>query len=177
MVDPAETIVVMGRVAAPYGVHGCVRIHCYCASPQTLLDQEQWWLRPLQSQAWQVTGHGDARIHGAAVLARFAGVDDRDAAERLRGTEVGVARSMLPALATDEYYWADLVGLDVVNREGVALGQVTDIAEFGAHPVLRVRAPAAPAGSSERLIPLIGAFVDRVDLTARRIDVDWQPDY
>jgi 16S rRNA processing protein RimM len=82
----------------------------------------------------------------------------------------------MPALERGEIYWADLVGLEVVNRQGVALGQVIAVQEYGGHPVMRV-APGAGEGQGERLIPFVAAHVDQVDLPARRIDVDWQPDY
>jgi 16S rRNA processing protein RimM len=84
-----------------------------------------------------------------------------------------VPRAALPAAADNEIYWADLVGLAVVNREGVALGEVREVADFGAHPMLRV----VDAGGVERLIPFVVAYVDSVDVAARRVDVDWQPDY
>ena len=74
-----------------------------------------------------------------------------------------------------EIYWADLVGVAVVNREGVALGKVVAVQEYGAHPVMRV-APGPAEARSERLIPFVAAHVDEVDLPARRMVVDWQAD-
>jgi 16S rRNA processing protein RimM len=100
-------------------------------------------------------------------------VADREAAATLNGAEIGVPRSALPAPAENEYYLADLVGLDVVNRQGERLGQVAAVEEFGAHPVLRV----VDAGGASRRIPMVDAYVDGIDAEARRIDVDWQADY
>jgi 16S rRNA processing protein RimM len=178
---PAEAIVVMGRVAAPYGVHGWLRIQVFSGEAGALLRYGRWWLKPNGAAAWREVTRTGEKVHSGAVLALFEGVPTREAAMLLRGAEIGVARSELPPLGPDEVYWADLVGLDVVNREGVTLGRVAGVAEFGAHPLLRVTPggeEAAPAKApDERLIPFVAAHVDRVDLAARRIEVDWQPDY
>ena len=90
--------------------------------------------------------------------------------------EIGVPREELPAPAEDEMYWADLIGLAVVNREGVALGTVEAVDEFGAHPVLRV-ADVTAEPARKRLIPFVDALIDSVDRAAGRITVDWQPEY
>jgi 16S rRNA processing protein RimM len=100
-------------------------------------------------------------------------VTTRDAAGALRGASIGVPHELLPALAADEHYQADLVGMVVVNRGGDVLGTVVDFVESGAHPIVRV----ARAEGGERLIPWIEQFIDRVDVAARRIDVDWPVDY
>jgi 16S rRNA processing protein RimM len=91
----------------------------------------------------------------------------------LRGCQIGLPRAVLEALGVDEHYWADLEGMAVVNRDGVPLGRVKEVAASGAHPILRV----VDESRIERLIPFVAAYIDRVDATAGRIDVDWQPDY
>jgi len=179
----SDAVVVMGRVLGPYGVKGWVRIQPFSGESDALLGYARWWLRSKGSPAWRQMTRDDARMHSGAVLAQFADVASREEAMALRGAEVGIARSDLPALAPGELYWSDLAGLAVVNREGVLLGTVAAVTEFGAHPLLRV-APAAgqgqgeaQGGQGERLIPFVAAIVDRVDVAAKRIDVDWQPDY
>jgi 16S rRNA processing protein RimM len=87
-----------------------------------------------------------------------------------------VPRSSFPTAGIDEYYWVDLIGLDVVNREGVALGQVRDLLSTGPQTVLVV-VDAAPDEPVERMVPFVSVFIDAVDLPGRRITVDWQPDY
>jgi 16S rRNA processing protein RimM len=106
-------------------------------------------------------------------------MDDRNAAESLRGARIFVPRSSFPAAADGEYYWVDLLGLQVVNREGLDLGQVRDLMSTGPQTVLVIEAaPEAEGGKSiERMIPFVSAFVDGVDLPGKRITVDWQPDY
>ena len=168
-----QDIVVMGRIAAPYGVKGWVKVQPLTSEPETLLAHPQWWVRRREG-AWQAHALESGRQHGATLLAQLSGLPDREAAAQLSGAEIGVPRSALPAAGENEYYWADLVGLSVVNREGVALGKVEVVQEFGAHPVLRVR---SDDDARTLLIPFVAAYVDAVDVDGKRIDVDWQPDY
>ncbi|HEY1326225.1 MAG TPA: ribosome maturation factor RimM [Casimicrobiaceae bacterium] len=163
----------MGRVSAPYGVRGMVRVQPWSEDPLALTHHRQWWLRPRDADAWQARGVSQARLHGAALVAAIADVATRDDAEALRGADVGIARDDLPPLADDELYWADLEGLVVVNRDGARLGEVAGVIDNGAHAILRVR----DAQGSERLIPWVPAYVDDVDVAAGRIGVDWQSDY
>ncbi len=165
----------MGRIAAPYGVKGWVKVQPLTSAPETLLGHAQWWVRRRGGQgAWQAHTLTSGRQHGATLLAELSGLADREAAALLSGAEVGVPRSELPPVGEGEYYWSDLVGLAVVNREGIVLGEVAAVADFGAHPVLRV---ATLREKGELLIPFVEAYVDRVDTAGRRIEVDWQPDY
>ncbi len=103
-------------------------------------------------------------------------IPDRTAAEGLKGARIFIARSSFPTPEEGEYYWVDLIGLAVVNREGVALGTVSDLMATGPQQVL-VIAYQDSGKPLERMIPFVAAYVDDVDLTARRITVDWQPDY
>ncbi len=118
-----------------------------------------------------------AREHSDSVVAQAQGVDDRDAAEALRGARIFVPRSSFPTAAEDEYYWVDLIGLEVVNREGVALGSVRELLATGPQTTLVLSFPQEGGKEGERMIPFVSAFVDRVDIAGRRIVVDWQPDY
>ncbi|HMA31475.1 MAG TPA: ribosome maturation factor RimM, partial [Casimicrobiaceae bacterium] len=113
----------MGRVAAPYGVRGAIKVQPLSTDPASLLDHRQWWLRTRAPQAqWQPRAVRSARMHGAALVAQVDGIDTREAAAALRGAEVGIPRDDLPELLPGEYYQDDLVGLRVENREGVGLG-------------------------------------------------------
>ena len=118
----------------------------------------------------------DGRVHSGSLLVALTGVETREAALAIKGAQVGVTRSLLPAAGKDAYYWSDLTGLAVTNRAGVLLGEVAGLTEHGAHPLLRVVPPAGARGA-ERLIPFVPAIVDRVDIDAGRIDVDWGEDY
>jgi len=116
------------------------------------------------------------------VVAKFVGLDDRTLAEALRGARIFLPRSSFPAASTDEYYWVDLIGLHVVNREGVALGCVRDLMTTGPQSVLCVEYVSSAEGEavpvvSERMIPFVAVYVDKVDIAGKQITVDWQPDY
>ena len=167
-----QSMVVMGRIGGAYGVHGMVRVVPLSEDPLALTGQPRWWLQVGKDADWQAREVSDARAHGGALVATIAGVAHREEAERLRGAMVAVPRAVLPSLRDDEIYWADLEGLGVWNRDGVELGRVVGLMDNGAHPILRVRGGQAP----ERLIPWVPAHVDRIDVAARRIEVDWPAD-
>jgi 16S rRNA processing protein RimM len=181
----------MGRVIAPYGVKGWVKIHAYTDDPATLLDHASWWIRPrpgsnevkgrvegAAGSAWREYAVEAAKEHGASLVAQLAGVSDREAAAALKGADIGVLRATLPAAAANEIYYSDLVGLAVRNRQGVNLGRVSKVQDFGAHPVLCVTMDATEGVAAvERMIPFVAVYVDAVDVAGSRIDVDWQLDY
>jgi 16S rRNA processing protein RimM len=165
----------MGRVTAPYGVQGWIKVRAYTAQRDGLLAYRAWWLAT-KDGLWQEFAVLEARVHGAAVVAQLDGLKQREEAALWRGAAIGVPKAQLPALAAGEVYWADLVGLAVINRAGVVLGRVAAVLETAAHPVLRV-APEDNAARGERLIPLVPAYVDALDVAGSRIVVDWQPEY
>jgi 16S rRNA processing protein RimM len=114
----------------------------------------------------------DGKVHNHYLLACLEGVDDRTGAEALMGLDVAVLREEMPEAEDDEFYWDDLIGLEVVNVQGEALGQVAGLLETGANDVLQVR-----DGDQERLIPFVDAVIQQVDLEAGRLVVDWGLDY
>ena len=174
-----EGIVVMGRVLAPHGVRGWIKVKPVSEVPEALLDYATWWVRRARDATWREARKTSGRMHSGVLLVALSGVATREDALALRGAEVGVPRALLPRAAKGEIYWTDLEGLAVVNREGVALGVVAEVLAHCAHPLLRVVRPAGLDGSAgrERLIPYVPAIVDRVDVKARRIDVDWGEDF
>jgi 16S rRNA processing protein RimM len=171
---PADAVEV-GRILGAWGVKGWFKVQPFADDPQALFSSKRWYLRPPEAPGamppplLRVT---ESREHGGLVVAGAQEVPDRSAAEALRGARVFVARSSFPTAGADEYYWVDLIGCTVVNREGAVLGTVADLLDTGAHSVLRV-----VAGKQERLIPFGAAYVDDVSLEARRIGVDWGPDF
>lgn len=174
-----DDAVEVGRVAGAWGVKGWIRVEPHASDPQALFSSKRWFLRPPEplpagpARAWPTLLRVvQAREQGSGVVAAVDGINDRDAAQALRGARVHVARASFPTPAADEYYWVDLIGLAVVNRQGEALGTVEGLIETGAHAVLRVR-----RGEQESLIPFVGAYVDRVDLAGRTVSVDWGLDY
>jgi 16S rRNA processing protein RimM len=163
----------MGRISAAYGVRGMVKVQSLAADPDSLVAQSTWYTRPREGGEWRQRRVRDARAHGGALVATLEGIETREQAAALRGAEVGVARAALPPLAADEVYWADLEGMAVVNRDGVALGTVAGVTDNGAHAILRV----VDSDMRERLIPWVPQYVEAFDRDAARIDVDWPLDY
>jgi len=186
ILDPAELpadAVEVGRIADAWGVKGWFKVLPYSADPEALFSSKRWYLQPSERGAKSFfTGTvllpiRQAREHSDSVVAHAQGVDDRDAAEALKGARIFVPRSSFPTAAEDEYYWVDLIGLDVVNREGVALGTVRELLATGPQTTLVLSYAQEDGKEQERMIPFVSAFVDQVDIPGRRIVVDWQPDY
>jgi 16S rRNA processing protein RimM len=162
----------MGRVTVPYGVRGWIKIHTLTDDPESLCDYPVWRLG--RNGNWREVRVVAGRMQGNVLVAQLEGVDDRDAAAALRGSDVAVPRAELPAADEGEFYWADLIGLQVVNVEQHAFGRVARILQTGANDVLVV---AAEAGGAETLIPFIADVIRQVDLKSGRIVVDWGEDY
>lgn len=162
-------MVVMGRVRAPHGIKGWVKVQPFTQEIEGLLDFAQWWVG--RNGQWQSRRVMEASVHGAAVIAKLEGCEDRESAASLKGAEVAIPRSELPAAGTNEYYWDDLIGAEVVNRAGEPLGQVAGLLETGANPVLVLKA------ERERLIPFIAGVIVEVDVSDRRVVADWELDY
>jgi 16S rRNA processing protein RimM len=162
----------MGRVVAAYGVSGWVKARGFTAAPNALLGYGTWWLAR-GGDVWREFRVLAARAHGGGMVAQLEGLASREDAAAWGGASVGVPRQMLPALASGEVYLADILGLEVVNREGEGLGRVAGVLETPAHPVLRVES----AGRRQRLIPLVAAHIDAIDLAGGRVMVDWRKDY
>lgn len=161
---------VMGQIASPFGVKGWVRVNAYTALVDNLLDYSPWYLN-LQG-GWQATEPLAGRLHGKGLVVQLKECNDRDAAAALTGTDIGIYRSQLPPAGADEYYWSDLIGLQVVTREGQVLGVVDQLFETGANDVMVVK------GEQEYLVPFIKEqVVESVDLESRMIRVDWDPDF
>ncbi|GBU15570.1 ribosome maturation factor RimM [Polaromonas sp.] len=185
-----DDAVEVGRVLDAWGVKGWVKILPHNTDPEALFATKTWFLQVPDAKfrpGFELfTGTvsltvDEAKIHSGSVVAKFTGLDDRNQAEALRGVRIFLARSSFPAASSDEYYWVDLIGLNVVNREGIALGLVRDLMATGPNSVLCVEyTSTAEDGSSsvaERMIPFVSAYVDAVDIAGKRITVDWQPDY
>ncbi|HET8608777.1 MAG TPA: ribosome maturation factor RimM [Burkholderiales bacterium] len=159
----------MGRVVAPFGVRGRLRIQPYTAQAGNLGRYATWWMG--RDGDWRAHAVTRAEVHGKGLIAELDGCNDRDTAAGFSGLNVAVPRAALPQAAENEFYWTDLIGLDVVNSEGLALGRVTDILRTGANDVLVTN------GERERMIPFIDDVIRAVDLDAGVIRVDWGADY
>ncbi|HYD75090.1 ribosome maturation factor RimM [Ramlibacter sp.] len=178
---PADAVEV-GRIHDAWGIKGWFKVQPHSASPEALFSSRRWYLQPPEKAVKPAFAGTvllrvrEAKEHSDSVVAKALEVDDRDAAEALKGARIFVPRSSFPTPADDEYYWVDLIGLAVVNREGVELGTVRDLLSTGPQTVLVIGYQDGDK-PAERMIPFVSAYVDQVDIAGRRITVDWQPDY
>ena len=176
----------VGFVFGAYGVAGWVRIRPFSEDADALLSVKTWWIDKPSLHEVDVA---QCKLHGGDVVAQLVGVTDRNVAEALKGAAVSVPRSRFPALSEDEFYWTELIGLEVQNLQGEQLGTVTDMMSNGPQSILRIApvpVPATEAGvakagpevaAPERLIPFVDAFIIKVDKAGKKITVDWGLDY
>ena len=161
----------MGRVIGPWGVRGWIKVAPYGDRPEGLADQRAWWIEDGDG-GWTRRDVGEARVHSGTVIASLAGIDTPEAAKLWKGRDIAVPRESLPKARRGEIYVGDLVGLTVVTTSGATLGTVVAVEDYGGHPLMRVADDAA-----ERLVPFVEPIVRSLDLEARRVEVDWEPDY
>ncbi len=185
-----DDAVEVGRVMDAWGLQGWIKVQPFTSDPQALFSSRRWFLKPpLLRGVFKTTAAtglvpsllriSAVREQAGFVVAQIQGVENRTNAEALRGARIFVSRASFPTAGDDEYYWIDLIGLEVVNRKGEALGRVLGLLDTGPHSVLRLMPPAQGAvdASEERLIPFVAAYVDQVCLVERTIRVDWELDY
>lgn len=168
-------MIVLGRIVAPFGVHGWLRVHPFGDDPEAWRKMPQWWLSAdveAPGERWKPHGLEAVKIHGDGVVAKLAGIDDRDASEALGSLYFGAPRDALPAPTPGEYYWTDLIGLAVVNMQDQQLGRVKSLIETGANEVLVV-----VDGERERLLPFVEHVVKAVDVPGGTIRADWDSDW
>lgn len=158
----------MGRVIAPFGVQGWIKVHTYTETLDGLGLYPRWSLG--RDHKYCEMAVADFAVQGNSVVARLEPCRDRQAALALQGLEIAVPRASLPAAGEGEYYWSDLVGLKVADRDGVELGHVTELLQTGANDVLRV----VDSRNRERLIPFIASAIIEVDFSGRQLRVDWE---
>jgi 16S rRNA processing protein RimM len=170
----------LGRIGAPYGIKGWVHVQSFTNPPENLLKYRSWSLNAAHVARVRSEQTGDAagetalkvvegRLQGNGLVARLEGIEDRDKAALLQGSIIRVARSALPKLRKREFYQADLIGLSVANREGVALGEVSHFVETPGGDVMVVRAEAG----REHWVPATKEHLSKVDLAAGQVVVDW----
>jgi len=169
MTNPsADCLVTVGRIVGLFGVSGWVKVHSHTRPRAAILKYNPWRLR--LKDGWKEVALRDGRMQGKGVVASLAGCDDRETARGLIGVDIALAIAQLPQPGRGEFYWAQLEGLEVVNRAGATLGRVSHLFETGANDVLVVR------NGRERLIPYTAPVIEGVDLEAGVIRVDWEDD-
>lgn len=176
MSSTTDKPMVVGRLGAVYGIKGWMKITSYTDIPEGIFDYSPWYIQ--QKGEWQEVAIEDFKRHGKGLIAKLAGVDVREEAQSMTGAEIAIYATQLPELE-DEFYWRDLIGCAVETDKGYTLGTVSDMMETGSNDVLVVKANATDAfGKKERLIPFINEqVIINVDITARKIIVNWEPNF
>ena len=172
-----ESLVVLGTLGAVYGIKGWLRVNAYTEEASGIFEYAPWYVG--RNGAWREAKVSQWRWHNKGLVAKLAGIDDRDAAALYTGLEIAVPAEQLPELEENEFYWRDLTGMRVVNQEGYDMGTVDHLLSTVANDVLVVTANSNDAfGKRERLIPFIQSqYVVEVNKEKNTITVDWPADF
>jgi 16S rRNA processing protein RimM len=170
----SESIIV-GKIGAPYGVKGWVKINSFTENADSIFEYSPWTIQLGQGAKKTITVD-QWRLHSKSLVAKLEGVDDRDGAELVKNADISILTSQLPDLDND-HYWKDLIGMQVVTNKGYDMGTVKDMFETGANDVMLVKAKINDAfGQKERLLPfLYDSVVLEVNKDGKTITVDWDP--
>ncbi|HYF98434.1 MAG TPA: ribosome maturation factor RimM [Coxiellaceae bacterium] len=164
-----NSFLILGKVGRTYGIKGWFHLISFAETEANLLQQATWYLK--DHNQWQAFELEAQRPHGDGYIAKLKGYDTPEATRLLTNREIGIPRTELLDLPEDEYYWSDLVGLEVYTVEDVHLGKVTQLLATGANDVVCVQ------GERERMIPYIDSVIKEVDLEHKRLVVDWDPEF
>lgn len=172
----SQEFVVLGRISSVYGVKGWVKIHSHTDPMENILTYKPWLLK-IDGQ-WKPVEVEAGKQHGKGLIAKLAGVDDREVARLYNGVEIAVEQSRLPQLAAGEYYWSQLENLMVYTETGILLGKVSHLIETGANDVLVVKGTAESIDRQERLLPYLpDQVVKEINLETGTMRVDWDPEF
>ena len=165
-----EEIVVMGKVLVPYGVNGWVKVYSFTEKIESFLTYKKLYLSKDQKN-WLEIKIKEIKLHGKTIIVKFSEIADRSQAETYKNYLIGVPKDYLPQLNDNQYYWNDLIGLEVLNLQDVSFGLVDTYIETGANDVIVVK------GDKERLIPYTPMTVLKVDTIKNKIIVDWDESF
>jgi len=167
--DQREDQICVGRISGVQGLQGWVRVFSDTSPRENIVEYSPWML---QAEGRTTTLEVKGRLQGRLVLAKLPGIETREQAAELIGSKIYIWPEQLPVLDKNEYYWSDLIGMQVESTESEVFGRVDDMLETGANDVMVIK------GDRERLIPFVmDEIVIEVDLIRRRIIVDWRADY
>ena len=170
-----NSLMKIGQLKKPYGIKGWLWVFSDTDDRTAIFKMQPWYMKtatgmkPLTVKAW--------REQGAGIVAQFEQVPDRNVAETMNGVTLWVEQDVLPETGEDEYYWSDLIGVQVFNEEDEYLGDITEMFETGAHDIMRVAATSESLDEEERLIPWHKQTVIAVNMTAKTMVAAWPSDY
>jgi len=180
-------LIVLGEITGHFGVKGWIKVKSFTRPPDSILTYKSWWLSPRLKRLGKhsdpnldqrsVFKVAEGRAQGRNLIVRLEGISNRDAAEPLIGGVIQVAAEDLGPAEDGEYYWTDLMGLQVTNVAGVFLGEVDHLLETGANDVLVVMGKDVDGSTCERLLPWSEQVIIEVNLDQRTMVVDWDADF
>ena len=163
--------VLLGQINGLFGVKGWIKVFSYTRPRIKIVDYQAWYLGDDFKQAKRIE---QSRSQKGGVIVKLEGIDDRDSAVELLDQKIWIAGEQLTPLPENEYYWYQLIGLDVLDTENKQLGSIKDLIETGANDVMVIRGK----GKAEHLIPYIqGQVIKSIDLERNCMVVDWDPDF
>ncbi|MFQ3038298.1 ribosome maturation factor RimM [Neisseria cinerea] len=162
--------VAMGYIKGVFGIKGWLKIAANTEYSDSLLDYPEWQLVK-DGKTVSVTLEAGKVVNGELQV-KFEGIDDRDSAFSLRGYTIEIPREAFAPTEEGEYYWADLVGMTVVNKDHTVLGKVSNLMETGANDVLMI-----DGEHGQILIPFVSQYIETVDTGSKTITADWGLDY
>lgn len=166
----SEQHIIVGKISGIFGIKGWVKVFSFTDPRENILTYSPWLLK--KDDQTKTLNVIDGQLQGKTIVAQLAGIDDRDQAANLMGGDIFITRNQLPKTAKGEYYWSELIDLNVETIQGVQLGVVDSLLETGANDVIVVQ------GERERVIPFLqGRTIINVDLDTGRIIVDWDPEF
>ena len=167
-----QKMVSIAKIGAPYGLSGELNLYILSASTEDALSYKPWYIQKPDNQQWLVLDNESVSRLGTKLLIHFDGADTKEQASLFTNAIIAVPRATLKPTEKDEFYWVDLMGLEVINQNGDAFGYVDYILDTGANQVL-----CCKKNKQEFLIPFIKNYVILVDRSQKKIIVDWQYDY
>jgi len=165
-----EDLIHVGKISGVFGIKGWLKVFSYTEPRENILSYQPWFLKKGSLNKTVKVSNG--QVQGKGVVAQIEGIADRDQAQSLMGWDVYISHERLPTPQQGEYYWVDLIGLDVENLEGIQLGKIDTLYETGANDIFVVK------GDRERALPFIqGQTIKSIDFAAGKMIVDWDAEF
>ena len=163
--------ITIGKIGSTYGVRGWLKIHSFTEDITSILNFKTWYLFTNETETPQIAEVENSQTHGKGLIVKLAGIHTPEEARLLTGRNIAILRSQMPKLRQNEYYWSDLIGLTVINKNGEVYGNVIYLIATGSNDVLVIKAN----DNKEHGIPhLFGSIIKHIDLVKKEIHVDWE---
>jgi len=173
----SDEYILLGKISGVHGIKGWVKVFSYTSPRAKITEYSQWYLKSSKSQSWKPSKLIEGKEQGKNIIARLDGINYRDEAEALIGTEIAIQQEQLEVLAENEFYWRDLIGLSVETIKGEKLGQIDWLFDTGSNDVIVVK-DTTSVEVKEHLLPyLFGDVIKSVDLEKSLMVVDWDPEF